>query len=429
MDTFTIVVYLISNFVVMLAIERIMGVFFEKRRTPFVVMALSYLLYFVLTSSAFLLWNTPIISSITNLTVLLVITLNYESSTKKRIISTVGTFVILSTTDVIVAFSTGFYQVDVFDTAGVDNIFTFIIWGATVYILALLLRRFKHIRKSAISSPKFWIFYLSILVTSIVVLHIGLMYLPQGLGIIFIIMILGINLFMYYIHDILSAAYKDKLKSALHTQEKEYYFTQCQLMQESVERVKTIRHDMKLHLTTAADYNASGKVNELADYLRGLLGDINTSEVYSDTGNIAFDSIINFKLKTAAENNIKVDIDVLVPPSLNIEVADVVTILGNLLDNALDAVAKVEDKIIKLNIEASKGNLFIEVDNTFDGEVKYAKGKDSIAEAISTRKSGDNHGYGLKNICKAAEKYNGHVDISHDDNVFSVKILLYVEGM
>ena len=74
-------------------------------------------------------------------------------------------------------------------------------------------------------------------------------------------------------------------------------------------------------------------------------------------------------------------------------------------------------------MEFNHENLFIRVDNSFDGEVKY---DDKKEKTIVTRKDGDNHGYGLKNIQKSIEKYNGHLDISHEDNIFSVGILLYV---
>jgi len=415
---------------VTLAVERMMGVFFEKRRTPFVVLAFSLLLCFAVTSLAFLFLRMPAVNMFASLATMFIITLNYESTIRKRLVATFGTFIFMAVADLLLGLSFGAYQHGVFDIFEVDNTFAFIAIGTINYIFALFLRRFKNIKKSAMNSTVFLLFYLIILIFTIIFLMFFVAtYLPLGAAFVTTIVLLGVNVFIFYLYNFLSAAYEDKLKSALHTQEKEYYFTQCQLMQDSVERVKAIRHDMKLHLATAADYNAGGKVNELAEYLRGLLGDISASEVYSDTGNIAFDSIINFKLRTAAEQNIKTDMDVLIPQNLTIEVADIVTLLGNLLDNALDAVAQTPDKRIKLNVKANKGNLFIKVDNTFDGEVKYAKGKDGIAEAIITRKSGDNHGYGLKNIRKVAEKYHGHVEISHDGNVFSVGVLLYVGGM
>jgi sensor histidine kinase regulating citrate/malate metabolism len=93
-----------------------------------------------------------------------------------------------------------------------------------------------------------------------------------------------------------------------------------------------------------------------------------------------------------------------------------------LLDNALDAVSKVEDKRIKLDIEYSRESLFIQVENTFDGVVKYDD------KHISTRKIGGEHGPGLKNIRKSVEKYNGHIDITHDENIFTATVLLYLEN-
>ena len=197
-------------------------------------------------------------------------------------------------------------------------------------------------------------------------------------------------------------------------------------MQESVKKVRSIRHDMNFHLATLKDFSINNK--EATDYINSLLGDISDSEVYSSAGNIAFDSIINFKLKTAKDDNIKLDLSLFIPPVLNIEIADIVTILGNLLDNALDAVAKIEDKMIKLDIEFSKSCLFIMIENSFGGTIKYAKGKSKKEKCIATLKSEGEHGYGLDNIQKSVEKYNGYIDIAHCDNIFSVGIVLYVDS-
>ncbi|MCL2426740.1 MAG: ATP-binding protein, partial [Oscillospiraceae bacterium] len=152
------------------------------------------------------------------------------------------------------------------------------------------------------------------------------------------------------------------------------------------------------------------------------------NEIYSDTGNIAFDSIINFKIKDVVANHINFRLNIFIPPVLNIEVADVVTILGNLLDNAFEAVANVEDKVINLGVEVNKGILFIKLENTFDGVVNYADGK-SGTKTITSRKEGEGHGYGLRNIQKSIEKYDGQMDISHEASVFLVNILMYVEDI
>ena len=74
-------------------------------------------------------------------------------------------------------------------------------------------------------------------------------------------------------------------------------------------------------------------------------------------------------------------------------------------------------------MEYSRESLFIEVQNTFDGIVKYA---DEGERCIATRKTGDGHGHGLENIRRSVEKYNGHMDVTHADGIFSVSVLLYV---
>ena len=125
-------------------------------------------------------------------------------------------------------------------------------------------------------------------------------------------------------------------------------------MQESVEQVKALRHDMKLHLSTAKGFADKSKAEEAAEYLSGLLGKISKTEVYSDTGNIVFDSIINFKLNNANIENFKPELNLLLPPETGIKVPDIITILGNLLDNAIDALQHTTDKTLKVDIEYSK---------------------------------------------------------------------------
>lgn len=219
--------------------------------------------------------------------------------------------------------------------------------------------------------------------------------------------------------------------SVVYSQEKEYYFLQCQMMQESVEKMKSFRHDVSTHLVALLDYTTNGKADDAANYISTLIGQVDKGKIYSETGNIAFDSIINYKLRNTAELNIKPEIKILLPSVLNIEVADVVTILGNLLDNALDAVVRTDEKIIKLDIEFTKGNLFIRVENSYNSAIMYSNentlNEDVESERnISSLKNSDEHGYGLKNISKSLEKYNGYMKIIHTDKNFSVIIFLYL---
>jgi len=218
------------------------------------------------------------------------------------------------------------------------------------------------------------------------------------------------------------------MRAALHTQEKEYYQAECEMMQESVRQVKAIRHDMKAHIAAMRGFTETYKVAPITEHCDALLGGMEETELYSDTGNIAFDSIINYKLKNARAQNIKAEVRMNVPQALNIELADIAVILGNLLDNALDAVARVEDRQMLLDIEYSREVLYIMAKNTFDGAVEYAEsGTESDAPANRlpvSRKAGREHGYGLGNVKRAVDKYHGHMTIAHEGNEFTVTLML-----
>jgi len=440
MNVFVVISFLIENIIFVFSIQMFMGIFFFKRNTALSNIVFSYLLYFVSAGVwRFLLLTGVMTETLTinashvfiTTATLIIISLNYESSMIKRLVVVTCNYVLFTIFINFAISALMILPVPHFENEMNTVSLLYLIGSILSYLAVLLLIRFKSIRKNNIVLPKFWslVVFVQVLAiaTSLFVPYDSPIYVSFTLPILFAL--LGVNLLILYLYDSMASAYEDKLKSALHAQEKEYYFTQCKLMQESVENIKTIRHDMKMHLATARDFNMNGQTDEATDYLNSLLGDIEKREIYSNTNNTAFDSIINFKLNDTKQENIELDIRLLIPPALNIEVADIVTILGNLLDNAIDAVAKVEDKQIKLDIEYSKENLFIQIENTYDGKVKYAKDKDCLDTAIVTRKDGDNHSYGLKNIRNSIEKYNGYMDISHDDKVFSVGVLLYIGDM
>jgi len=303
--------------------------------------------------------------------------------------------------------------------------------------LSLSLRRFKNLRKETTLSfsSKFYAISVSVPALSIALLFFLVSYadMPAFIELLAIFIIFVINILDIYFYNGLAGAHMRNLEAALRERENEYYLAQCQLMQESLEQAMSIRHDIKAHLAAIRGYAAEAYVCKAMDYIDSLLGGMGAAKMYSATGNIAIDSIINYKLRNAERNSVKLDIRLCTPPSMNVETPDVAVILGNLLDNALDAAARVEEKTIRLNVEYGRETLLIHVENAFDGDVRYA-GKSAAAAGMGgkclpiTRKPGGGHGHGLRNVRRAVEKYNGCMEIAHEGNVFSVTVMLYVDG-
>lgn len=111
------------------------------------------------------------------------------------------------------------------------------------------------------------------------------------------------------------------------------------------------------------------------------------------------------------------------PPVLNVADVDLCILFGNLIDNAVEACGRItapgERKFIVLNVNIKKDYLFIDIANSFTGEVKKQN------NIYKTVKIDERYcGIGLFNIQTIVEKYNGEFSASHSENVFNVSVML-----
>ena len=420
-----VIAYLFQSVMMVFALDRWMRVFFEQRRTRPVIMYLFYFFNSIASSLVFLLLNVPIITMLVSILLVFGITWNYESSSVlRRIVATVSYFLFVTLTEFLVVLIYVSHSDATFVVGSEFDGSVHILVGLLTCLLSMSVQRFKNIRKNYITTNQFWVSIIIVPLLSISIMVVVFLSssISQVVSIFIVVMLFGINLFIVYFHDVISKAFEDRYKALLAAKEKEYYISQCQVMQESMDKMKSFRHDTKIHLATINNFAAKENMDEITGYISLLLNDLEKSEVYSDTGNLAFDSIINYKLRNVSSNDIKLNLDVFIPPVLNFEIIDIVTILGNILDNALDAIEKMEEKWLTLSIQLEKGMLLIKMKNPFDGVIEFKNGNDG--EIIST-KQGEEHGYGIRNIKKAVEKYNGDLKISAKEHVFSLSILLF----
>lgn len=133
--------------------------------------------------------------------------------------------------------------------------------------------------------------------------------------------------------------------------------------------------------------------------------------------------MINFKLVSAKKKDIVLNTNVNVPANLPLNEYDLGILIGNLVDNAIEAIEKIEIEKRYLNIEIAyePDYVVIKVANPFNQEVLHY---DNNYE--STKEDKENHGYGLKNIIKIVEKHHGIIKINHDHGIFDVDIALLI---
>ena len=215
----------------------------------------------------------------------------------------------------------------------------------------------------------------------------------------------------------------NNMKAETMEQERELYYRQLKVMQVSLEQQKSIRHDIKLHLAVIKRFLLTDQEGEAVKYLEKISKELEIKE-YIQSNNIPFDSIVNYKL-SEAKSDVKINVNVAIPKEIKMDTMDIVIIMGNLIENALEAVERVKEKRISLDVFFDRGNLFINIKNTFDGEVRFGENL-ATEKGIISRKSGRDHGYGLKNVKRSVEKYNGKLEISYDKKYFNVNVLVYL---
>ena len=147
MDLF-VIVYLVYNVVIVLSIERLMGVFFENRRTHIALFVLSFLLYYALSSFAFLMWNIPAITLAINFITYIIITLNYKSQMLKRLAAVIGIYFVALVVDILTYLIIMSGRLMFFEYVGFRHIELFVLNGVLIYFIAVISRRMKNIRKT-----------------------------------------------------------------------------------------------------------------------------------------------------------------------------------------------------------------------------------------------------------------------------------------
>lgn len=202
------------------------------------------------------------------------------------------------------------------------------------------------------------------------------------------------------------------------------YSNQMDVMKNSQEKVRGLRHDLKHHLNELMLLAEREDADEIKKYIRRMDDFMTYSKEYVSSGNADIDSLLNLMLDNAKKELGDVSCKVRIPKELSIEPFDLNVILGNLLDNAILAAKQTPEKYLKVRISYKTGMLFIHIENSYAGAL-VKEGK----RYISTKE--DNtavHGMGIINVQSIVEKYNGDMEIKDEKQIFQVRIVLYVSG-
>lgn len=185
-------------------------------------------------------------------------------------------------------------------------------------------------------------------------------------------------------------------------------------------------HDLHNHIEVMRRYLAQGKAVEAMRYLEDMRTPVQEIAKGVWTGDDAVDYLIGSKLSLAEQAHIKTNVNIEFPRNTDIKSADLTAILGNLLDNALEACRHTKDELrfLRLVIRRINTMLIIKVENGCDIPPVQTNGA-----LQSTKQDSGFHGWGLKSVRTAAERYDGAIETHYEDNIFRAVVTLSYNAM
>lgn len=254
-------------------------------------------------------------------------------------------------------------------------------------------------------------------------LHALLVYIADGYNALYSVLTYCYNilscLFIFFMQK--SLVNEKHLKNELTfvnrllTEEREQY----EASRKNIELINMKCHDIRHQIREGY----GGNVDK--EYLSGIEKLITIYDSTVKTGNAELDLILTEKSLLCAQNSITFTCMADGKKLAFMDKTDIYALFGNLVDNAVEAVMKIEkteERIIELSVKASEKIIAISVKNRFDGEI--LTGKDGLP--VTTKKRDGYHGYGLKSIKFIAEKYGGDFNISLKNGVFGANIVIFL---
>ena len=198
-------------------------------------------------------------------------------------------------------------------------------------------------------------------------------------------------------------------------------------IQDVIQTLRAQRHDFNNYVSTIYGLIHLGKLEEAKKYILNLSNDVVDLNEIVNVYHPVVGAVLNMKKEKAAISKIDFNVDVDIPNKLPFDFVDLSTILGNLLDNAIEACEKIPHLSPKVDIKIYMKDIhmIIKIENSKSDKVIY--GNDKLRRFVTTKVDKENHGLGLMNVRKAVNKYNGVIKIQDKGTEFLVDIALPVK--
>lgn len=196
-----------------------------------------------------------------------------------------------------------------------------------------------------------------------------------------------------------------------------------QEMELLIEENRHLNHDIKNHILALNGLCKNGNMEAIRNYLRDMSQDFLAISEQNWTGNEMLDIILTQKKTEAEREDISFEINSVLMFKLPLSDKELVSVFGNLLDNAIEACQSMKKgkRFIKIQIEQKYHLINICIENSIERVPVIKNG-----EIESTKTDGKAHGYGLKNVKRVVDKYEGAILLQADEEKFKASISFFL---
>lgn len=190
-----------------------------------------------------------------------------------------------------------------------------------------------------------------------------------------------------------------------------------------IEETRRLRHDMRHHLRILNTLYQEGSTAQIGEYLAGLMPSVSFREPVTYTDNYALDAVLSHYETAAVKAGIETDLNISVPARAALPGDELCVVVGNLMENALEACQRQEGgrRFIHLKCSQDDRCLAIMLDNSFNGQVEYSGGYFRSSKRMGM-------GIGVESVRSIVKKYGGMAQFEPGEQVFSVSVVIPVSS-
>lgn len=414
------VICALTNLFRIFLVDRFVAIFLGKKEEKKNIKLIVCACFFIINTALFWIFRTAWINIFSNLIGICAIVRVYTKSVKTNIFVTCSVYLINCGCDVAVYSIFTNYR----DGQAYNQVYAVVVL-LLILICELLAEKLITIHKNAETAQTFPLILVPLCSIAIICFFI---YAGTYVGREAAIVSLGllvINFLMLYLYNLLLRSVSQKYEVQMLEQKVRVYANQLDVIRQSEEKIKILRHDMKHHMNEIRLLADKYHAVEIGEYIDCMEQSIRNPDEMVSSGNVEIDSVLNYMLQKARDTLKNVNVKVILPEKMK-HAFDMNVLMGNLLENAIEAAVRTDRKYLKVTMVFKRGVLRIGIENSYlPAEIENGEPQ-GRQHFLTTKKEKEQHGFGLKSVEKIVEAYNGTMEIITQKEVFCVNLILYM---